>query len=66
MNILVDVDDTLTSFVEERNNLIVNYIKDNKLPYKILDLNCTKSAKVADWPIDECCKFWTEVGTIAQ
>lgn len=66
MNILVDVDDTLTSFVEERNNLIVNYIKDNKLPYKILDLNCTKSAKVADWPIDECCKFWKEVGTIAQ
>ncbi len=66
MNILVDVDDTLTNFVKERNNLIKTYIEENNLPYKILDMNCTKSAKVADWPIEECCKFWKEVGTNAQ
>ena len=66
MNILVDVDDTLTNFVEERNNLIKKYIEDKNLPHKILDLNCTKSAKVADWPIEECCRVWEEVGTAAQ
>ena len=66
MNILVDVDDTLTYFVEERNKLIKKYIEDKKLPYKILDMNCTKSAKVADWPIEECCKFWKEIGTASQ
>lgn len=66
MNILLDVDDTLTDFVEKRNGLIKKYIEDNGLPYKILDINCTKSAKVADWPIEECCKFWKEVGTLAQ
>ena len=66
MNILVDVDDTLTNFVKERNRLIKKYIDDKNLSYKILDINCTKSAKVADWPIEECCKFWKDVGTIAQ
>lgn len=66
MNILVDVDDTLTNFVNERNKLIKKYIEENKLPYKILDMNCTKSAKVADWPIEECCKFWKEMGTTSQ
>ena len=29
-------------------------------------MNCTKSAKVADWPIEECCKFWKEIGTASQ
>jgi len=66
MNILVDVDDTLTDFVEERNNLIKKYIEEKNLPYKILDINCTKSAKVANWPIEECCNFWKEIGTLAQ
>lgn len=66
MNILLDVDDTLTNFVEERNCLIKKYIEDKNLPYKILDINCTKSAKVADWPIEECCNFWKEIGTDAQ
>ena len=66
MNILLDVDDTLTDFVHTRNNLIKKYIEDKKLPYKILDINCTKSAKVADWPLEECCKFWAEVGREAQ
>lgn len=66
MNILVDVDDTLTNFVEVRNELIKKYIEDKGLPYKILDMDCTKSAKVADWPLEECCNFWKEVGTDAQ
>lgn len=66
MNIMVDVDDTLTNFVEERNNLIKKYLEDNHLPYKILDMNCTKSAKVANWTLEECCKFWKEIGTTAQ
>ena len=66
MNILLDVDDTLTDFVHTRNNLIKKYIEDKKLPYKILDINNTKSAKVADWPLEECCKFWAEVGRDAQ
>lgn len=66
MNILVDVDDTLTNFVEVRNELIKKYIEDNGLPYKILDMDCTKSAKVADWPLEVCCNFWKEVGTDAQ
>lgn len=66
MNILLDVDDTLTNFVEERNGLIKKYIEDKNLQYKILDINCTKSAKVANWPIEECCNFWKEIGTIAQ
>ena len=66
MNILVDVDDTLTNFVEVRNELIKKYIEDKELPYKILDMDCTKSAKVADWSLEECCNFWKEVGTDAQ
>lgn len=66
MNIMLDVDDTLTNFLEKRNNLIRKYIEERKLPYKILDINCTKSAKVADWTIEECCNFWKEIGTIAQ
>ena len=66
MNILLDIDDTLTDFIKERNNLIKKYIEDKNLPYKILDINCTKSAKVADWPLEECCAFWQEIGTQAQ
>lgn len=66
MNIMIDVDDTLTCFVKKRNNLIKKYIKEKNLPYKILDIYCTKSANVADWPIEECCNFWKELGTSAQ
>ncbi len=65
-NILIDVDDTLTDFLYKRNNLIKKYIKDNKLPYKIIDINCTKSAKVANWPLDSCIKFWHDIGTEEQ
>lgn len=66
MNILVDVDDTLTNYVHIRNSLIKKYIQDKKLPYKIVDINCTKSAEVANWPIEECCNFWHEVGCEEQ
>jgi len=65
-NILIDVDDTLTKFLKYRNNLIKKYIKTKNLPYKILDINCTKSAKVANWPIEECINFWKDVGKNAQ
>lgn len=37
-NILIDVDDTLTDFLYVRNHLIKKYIKNNKLPYKIMKI----------------------------
>ena len=66
MNILLDVDDTLTDFLEVRNKLIEKYLKSKGLPFRVIDFNCTKSAKVADWPVEECVNFWREVGTEAQ
>ena len=65
-NVLIDVDDTLTNFLKQRNNLIKKYIKKKKLNYKIVDINATKSAKVADWPLEECINFWHEIGAKKQ
>lgn len=65
-NILLDVDDTLTDFLYKRNKLIKKYLKDKNLNYKIVDMNATKSAKVSDWPLDECVNFWHEIGTEEQ
>ena len=66
MNILVDVDDTLTAFIPQRNLFIKKYIERKGLPYKIKDIYCTKSAEVADWPLEECCKWWHEEGREEQ
>lgn len=62
MNILIDVDNTLTDVLKKRNKLIKAYIKRNKLPYKILDINSTLSAKVANWPIEICREWWKNEG----
>ncbi len=66
INISLDVDETLTDFLEKRNLLIKKYIEDNDLPYKILDMETTISSSLADWPMEECIKFWHKIGASEQ
>ena len=58
MIIGIDIDDTLTYLQNIKIEFAEKYIKENNLPYKLINPNPAFLKEMFDWPIEECDKFW--------
>jgi hypothetical protein len=60
MIIGVDIDDTLSVLQKLKQKTAKAYIKQNKLPFKMINPNEQFFSKMFNWSAEECNKFWTE------
>jgi uncharacterized HAD superfamily protein len=60
MIIGIDIDDTLSVLNKHKVKVANKYIKQNKLPFKLIDKNKQFFSEMYSWSKEECNKFWTE------
>ena len=58
MIIGIDIDDTLTYLYDVKIKTAQDYIKKNKMPYKMVKSDANFLSDMFDWPAEECDKFW--------
>lgn len=58
MNIGIDIDDTLSDLFAFKVKFATKYIKENHLPYKLVNKHGVLFSDIFDWPMEECDKFW--------
>ncbi len=60
MIIGVDIDDTLSHFVEPNIQTALKYINENNLNCKMINNKAYYFAEMFDWSREDCNKFWTQ------
>ena len=58
MIIGIDIDDTLTYLKDSKIESATNFIKNNNLPYQLIDPDAIFFKDMFDWPEEVCNQFW--------
>lgn len=60
MNIGIDIDDTLTRLIKAKHKHLKKYLKDNNMPYKIVDKKTNDYMKMVNWTNEECQQYFDQ------